>query len=211
MTLRFNNNRNDRQDRPRRLARAAALAVLGLTVAFAGVGCNLPNSSGRSDEPVRRGDSRTDSDYPSSESTETSIPRDARIGDSGTGNLTYTAPSDGRIWLRDAESSAVIYSAKIYRGDEIKVEPAANRISVNGRKVLDQDLKKNHKHQLYFDRAEAGGRYGDRHDSDVGRRRDRLDDDAFDRRSDRLDDSTIGRPRDRYDDTITRPRDRDRY
>lgn len=203
MTSRYNDRPNDQRHR---LARAASLAMLGLAVGFAGVGCNAMGTSGRRDEPARRDDRQTGSNNPNAESTDATMPRDARPAEFGTGNLRFTAPSDGRVWLRDAEASTVIYTARIYRGDELFVEPAANRISVNGRKVLDQDLKKDHKHQLYFDRAESGGRYGDRHDSDVGRRRERLDDDgALDRPRDRLDD-TIGRPRERSDS-----RDRDRY
>lgn len=171
-------------DPVRRPLRATCLAAMGAMACLASVGCSVDDSSPRRndppihrDEPIYRDEPGRPTNYPSDDRGEASIPRDAKLADSGSGNLRYTAPSDGRVWLRDAENrDTIIYTGKIYRGDDIFVEPAANRVSINGRKVLEYDLKKNHKHQLFFDRAEYGGRYGDRHDHGYDNRpRDRDD------------------------------------
>ncbi|CAN5677658.1 hypothetical protein BH09PLA1_BH09PLA1_24120 [soil metagenome] len=82
--------------------------------------------------------------------TSVSIPRDARRVAEGSGELSYSARSDGRIYLYDINDRSVVDNRILRRDESYSVNPDANRILVDRKKVSDQDLKRKHNHRLYF-------------------------------------------------------------
>jgi hypothetical protein len=80
------------------------------------------------------------------------VPGDAIEVSAGSRALSYRAPSDGRIWVIDSDDdNKVIYSGKIDRGDEIRVDMDRNRISLDGDTVFEKDLRSGNQHRIYFD------------------------------------------------------------
>lgn len=79
-----------------------------------------------------------------------SIPRDARIVDEGTGRITYTAKDDGRLWLYDADDRMLIDARNVRRGQEYVALIDQNKAQLDGKKVVDEDLKRKHVHRIYY-------------------------------------------------------------
>jgi DNA-binding beta-propeller fold protein YncE len=79
-----------------------------------------------------------------------SIPHDARQVDSGVGPIAYTARGDGRVWLYDVDDKTVLDTRRIQRGQEYRVIPDENRVTLDDKKVYDQDIKRKHTHRIYF-------------------------------------------------------------
>lgn len=90
------------------------------------------------------------------------IPRDARRVAEGSGNLSYTARRDGRVYVMDLDDRVVLDNRAMRRNQVILVNPDANRITLDNRKVFDGDLKRKHNHRIYFledDRQSDNDRY----------------------------------------------------
>lgn len=79
-----------------------------------------------------------------------SIPRDARKVGEGSGRLSYSPRSAGRIYLYDIDDRTVIDNRELRRDELYAVSPDQNRIEVDGRAVSKEDLKRKHNHRLYF-------------------------------------------------------------
>lgn len=93
---------------------------------------------------------RYDPDVDIAPSTANKVPRDARVVDSGSNSLSYTAREDGSVYLYDEDARAVVFDARLRDGDRVSVDPDANRIEVNGRQQGRIDLKSDHNFRLYF-------------------------------------------------------------
>ena len=83
-------------------------------------------------------------------STATKVPKDARVVDSGSGSLSYTARDDGSVYLYDEDARTVVWDARVREGDRVNVGADDNRIEVNGRSATNIDLKSEHNFRLYF-------------------------------------------------------------
>lgn len=79
-----------------------------------------------------------------------SIPDDAKTVDEGIGTLKYTAREDGRIFVMDMIDRAAIFDYHLNQGQDFELIPDRNRATVEGKKVYDKDLKRQHAHRLYF-------------------------------------------------------------
>jgi hypothetical protein len=142
-------------------------SVLAAAVAFslAGFGCDLLSSN---------------KDKDSDRSTETldrdsGIPRSARLVDEDTTEVSYTAKSDGRIYLFDATDGRLRHNMNLREGDKYVADGDDDEITVNGR-ATEVSLEKANKYRLYFDASR-----------DVDRN------DRNDRNSDRVDRNEKGR------------------
>jgi hypothetical protein len=80
---------------------------------------------------------------------DTQIPATASVVSSGNDRVTYTAPSDGTIWVYDAGSDRIVYSGALHMNQSVVVDPQANQITIDGRVVFDKGLHAN-LHKVYF-------------------------------------------------------------
>lgn len=63
---------------------------------------------------------------------------------------TYTAERNGRIYVFDVNEDAIIYSSRLFAGERFVLDPDDNLATIDGRTVLDRDLKSDHRFRLYF-------------------------------------------------------------
>jgi hypothetical protein len=105
-------------------------------------------SGDRYDDRYRDRDTGRSADVDSS--TANKVPRDARVVDSGSDRLTFTAPYDGSVYLYDEDARRVIWDERLRDGDRVSISPDDNRIDVNGRSQADLDLKSEHRFRLYY-------------------------------------------------------------
>jgi hypothetical protein len=92
----------------------------------------------------------TQTDTSSERSDTLSIPHSARVVDEGVGELSYVARSNGRVWLYDQDDKTVLDARRIEHGQEYRVFPEQNRVTLDNHKVYDQDIKRKHAHRIYF-------------------------------------------------------------
>jgi len=125
----------------------AGLLGLGILAGCGSSSDHRSSSSERRDRDVTLSSERVDVDP----HTARHVPRDARVVDEGRGStLSYSARGDGEVYLTDSSASTVIWDSKVRDGDRISVDPARNRIEINGREQTKIDLKSNDRFQLYF-------------------------------------------------------------
>src|SRR5918993_219371 len=63
-------------------------------------------------------------------------PRDAVRVEEGVGRtLRYEADRDGRVYVYDEDDDRVVYSGNVYRGEDFVVDPDADVLSVNGKRL----------------------------------------------------------------------------
>ena len=78
-------------------------------------------------------------------------PRAVRLQSTpGTREAAYTAERDGRIYVYDVDDGAVVYSSRLYSNEQFVLDPDDNVATINGRTVLDKDLKATHRFRLYY-------------------------------------------------------------
>ena len=102
--------------------------------------------SSRDDDVVLSGDRDVDV----AGSTANKVPKDARVVDSGSGSLSYTAREDGSVYLYDEDARRVVWDARLRQDDRVSVSADDNRVEVNGRSATSIDLKSDHNFRLYF-------------------------------------------------------------
>jgi hypothetical protein len=78
-----------------------------------------------------------------------SIPSNATIASSGNDQLTYTAPTYGRIWVFDVTNDRIDYSGPLRANEGVTVDPKNNSVTINGRVVVDT-LVQGAQHRVYF-------------------------------------------------------------
>ena len=100
----------------------------------------------RDDDVVLSGDRDVDV----AGSTANKVPKDARVVDSGSGSLSYTAREDGSAYLYDEDARRVVWDARLRADDRVSVSADDNRVEVNGRSATSIDLKSDHNFRLYF-------------------------------------------------------------
>jgi hypothetical protein len=121
--------------------------------------------SRRDEDVVLSGDRDVDRDRDAA----TKVPKDARVVDSGSGSLSYSARYDGSVYLYDEDARTVVWDARLRDGDRVSVDPDRNRIELNGRSGSNIDLKSGHRFRLYFLeglKSERSTRSSDRYDRD---------------------------------------------
>jgi hypothetical protein len=68
------------------------------------------------------------------------------------GDLRYTAPRDGHIYVHDEDADRTVYSARVFAGDRIEVDPDDGDISINGKDVERNAVLRGNRYQIWFDR-----------------------------------------------------------
>jgi hypothetical protein len=77
------------------------------------------------------------------------VPAGADLKADSTGRTEFTADSDGTVWLADAVTNRVIYTAPMVRGERVVINPEGNRIRLSTAAGADR----------IYDRDLSGGRY----------------------------------------------------
>src|SRR5277367_3816263 len=68
------------------------------------------------------------------------IPGGATLMSSGNSSLTYTAQTDGTVWVYDVNDDRIDYSGPIMANQSIVVNSTNNQILLDGRIVSDKTL-----------------------------------------------------------------------
>lgn len=80
------------------------------------------------------------------------VPRGVKEAAVGKGLVTYRAPYDGRAWITESEFDTVIWSGKVYRGENVEVVPKRDRVFIDRNEVEKRNMKDDIKYRIYFDR-----------------------------------------------------------
>jgi hypothetical protein len=80
------------------------------------------------------------------------VPSTAMLTSQGNTKVVYTAPSDGMVYVYDDTSHDLIYSGQMMKGQRLTVDPKADNIEMDDRKVSESVLKSGNEYQVYFDK-----------------------------------------------------------
>ena len=96
------------------------------------------------------------------------IPETAMTVSEAAGDIKYTAPDDGEVYVYDQAQDELIYSGRIRKGETLSLEPEddEDKIRIDSQVVSTKDLKEGNKHKVFFrpmtDRERAAGLASDR-------------------------------------------------
>ncbi|HSZ54159.1 MAG TPA: hypothetical protein VK797_00750 [Tepidisphaeraceae bacterium] len=81
-----------------------------------------------------------------------SIPSGARLEQTGTSGLSYTAHDSGNVYLLDATDNKKVFEGHMNIGDQIIIKPSVDLIVLAGNQANhSQTLQPDHQYQIYFD------------------------------------------------------------
>lgn len=83
------------------------------------------------------------------------IPANAQIASSGNDRLTYTAPTDGRIWVFDTANDRIDYAGPVHANQSLVVDPKANQITIDGQVREEKTLASGAEHKIFFQPGES--------------------------------------------------------
>lgn len=127
--------------------------VAVLFLALASTGCPSDGNSNSSSTDYDRPALNTGSDaFGSNASAQSAdvIPRGTEVVLRGTGRQTYKLTHDGDIWISDRNKDTVVFYKRLFKGDEVIIDPNRDRIYVNGDTVSRESLKDNHTYAIHF-------------------------------------------------------------
>jgi len=78
------------------------------------------------------------------------IPESARLVADGHGDVDFVAPNDGMVYVYDRGAGDLIYSGRILESERVEVEPMKDRITLNGRTVMDKQIRDNNEIRVFF-------------------------------------------------------------
>ena len=125
-----------------------------LLVPFVGCESLTDDDDDNDDDRVVREDERIsrDPDDDDLDRLPREIPSSAVRVERGKGQrLVYTPSDDGTVYVYNADTSKLIYSGRLNDGERFVLDPTENEATIDGRRVLGADLKKNQRYYLYFD------------------------------------------------------------
>ena len=82
-----------------------------------------------------------------------SVPADAKSVAKQTGSnpLNFTAPDDGTVYIYDRSQQKMVYSGRVREGETLEIDPKRDNIRLEGRVVLEKQLRDLHQYQVWFD------------------------------------------------------------
>ena len=82
-----------------------------------------------------------------------SVPADARsvARQSGNNPVNFTAPHDGMVYVYDRSANQMVYSGRVQRGETLELDPRHDKVRLEGRPVLEKDLRDLNEYQVWFD------------------------------------------------------------
>ena len=80
------------------------------------------------------------------------VPSAAMEVSEAQGDVKYTAPSDGEVYVQNANGHDLIYSGRIRKGETLSVESEddEDKIRIDSQVVSTKDLKEGEKHKIFF-------------------------------------------------------------
>lgn len=88
------------------------------------------------------------------------IPRSAMLVEKHTGDVRFTATNPGEAYVYDRSSGKLLYSGRMQRNETLAVDAKDDRITLNGRTVMDERIRDNDELRIFFreePRAETAG------------------------------------------------------
>jgi hypothetical protein len=83
------------------------------------------------------------------------LPGGATLMKEGGGPLTYTATDRGTLYLRDQPADHIVFETTVTPGQRLDVDPAANRVTLDGRAVdLRHALRADGTYQVFLKTGE---------------------------------------------------------
>ena len=81
------------------------------------------------------------------------VPPDGVKVAEGNQKLLYKAPEAGTIFVFESPDNRLIYRGEIKKGDSVELNTNDDRISVNGKTVMEKGLGTGHNYKMFFDPA----------------------------------------------------------
>lgn len=83
-------------------------------------------------------------------SSDRRVPRDAELVVWDRGHSTFRAPYAGRVYIVDSRNDTTVFEGPIALGEEVRLDPAQNRIYIEDHLVKETDLKEKTTYRTYF-------------------------------------------------------------
>jgi hypothetical protein len=86
-----------------------------------------------------------------------SVPADARsvAKQSGNNPVNFTAPRDGTVYVYDRSAGRMVYSGRVQQGETLELDPRRDNVRLEGRVVLEKDLRDLNEYQVWFEDERA--------------------------------------------------------
>lgn len=78
------------------------------------------------------------------------IPADATLQTEGQRELTFRATEPGTVYVYNRNDDKMVYSGDMRSGETIAIDPPQNRVTLDGRTVLDTGLDRNDTLRIFF-------------------------------------------------------------
>ncbi|HZN69598.1 MAG TPA: hypothetical protein VFB66_30260 [Tepidisphaeraceae bacterium] len=78
------------------------------------------------------------------------IPKSAPMVAKGQTDVTWAAPSEGDVYVYDQSEGKMLYSGRVERGDNLVVDARKDRIRLDGRTVMDKQIRDNNEIEVFF-------------------------------------------------------------
>jgi hypothetical protein len=86
-----------------------------------------------------------------------SVPADAQsvAKQTGTNAVNFTAPRDGTVYVYDRTQKEMLYSGRVRQGETLELDPKRDKVRLEGRVVMEKDLRDLNQYQVWFDEEGA--------------------------------------------------------
>jgi len=81
------------------------------------------------------------------------VPADGVKVAEGNSKLLYKAPEAGTIFIYESPDNRLVYRGAIRKGDTVELNAKDDRITVNGKTVMEQGINTGHTYKMFFDPA----------------------------------------------------------
>ncbi|HEY8750655.1 MAG TPA: hypothetical protein VIM11_21905 [Tepidisphaeraceae bacterium] len=82
------------------------------------------------------------------------VPPEATKMVSGAKVVAFTAPHDGRIYLRDDSDRHMVYSGDVRKNQIVQYNPADQSFQVNGKVMANNIPNATHAHTIFFEQSD---------------------------------------------------------
>jgi hypothetical protein len=79
------------------------------------------------------------------------VPSDGVKVAEGNQKLLYKTPEAGTIFVYEDPGNRLVYRSAVRRGDTIELNTNDDRISINGKTVMEKGLGSGHNYKMFFD------------------------------------------------------------
>jgi hypothetical protein len=78
------------------------------------------------------------------------VPPEANQVVKGGRSISFRAPHDGRVYLRDESKDSLVYSTDIRRGQDFRLDPSG-QVTLDGKSAGDPVPNPGHRHSIFFE------------------------------------------------------------